>query len=73
MLSASMWLVLHESPPFALGSMSEPGMAVEGKMISEAWWTALKQRQWRRRVETYCQNSVLWGIQREMSTVCESG
>jgi len=30
-----MWLVIHESPPVALGSMPEPGMAGEGKMISE--------------------------------------
>jgi hypothetical protein len=52
--------------------MPEPGMSGEGKMISEAYWTALKQHQWRR-VETYCQNNVLWGIQREMSGVGESG
>jgi hypothetical protein len=73
MLSASMWLMIRESPPVALGSMPKPGMAGEGRMISEACWTALKQHQWGRRVETYCQNTVLWGIQREMSSVGESG
>jgi len=41
-VSASMWLVIHESPPVALGFMPEPGMAGKGKMINEACWTAFK-------------------------------
>jgi hypothetical protein len=52
--------------------MQEPGVAGEGKMRSKACWIALKQHQWRRKELRFIVRT-MWGIQREMSRIGESG